>query len=89
MALTAVFDIGNTGGGACGHFPADLDFTPGPTVSERYTLTEIDEAVSTEERRIFARILLKMARQQNPTATLGQLRTAIEAKTWDFTVTVA
>lgn len=87
MALTARFTFTPACAGG-NHWDASLDFTPGPTVTVAVNKAVITEPVTAEDREQFARILLKAARAQNPTATAAQLKTAVEAKVWDLTVVV-
>lgn len=85
MALTAHFTIGAACDGGR-HFTASLDFTPGPTVTIPADRDLMAAAITVEERETFVRLLLKMAVMQLQGQTPAQMKAAVEAKVYDFTV---
>ena len=85
MALTAQFTIGSPCGGDA-HFTVTLAFTPGPTLTFPITKPDVAAPLTAEERAAFVRVLLKIARLQMMGSTVAQIKAAVEAKIWDFTV---
>ena len=86
MALTAQFSFGAPCAGD-NHIPVTLVVTPGADVSFTVTKAEINVPLTSEDKETFARLLLRAYRAQLSGSTAAQIKTAVEAKTLDLTVT--
>lgn len=83
LSLTITFGAPCAGGN---HFIATVTLTPGGARSFEFTRADLAEAVTPEERDTFARLLLRAYGAQLAGQTLLQMKTAIEAKTLNLTV---
>lgn len=87
MALTGQFSIGAPCAGD-NHFPVTLVVTPGADVGPfSMSKQEAKTAPSLDEREVFARLLLRFSVAQMAGSTAAQIKTAVEATLFNFTVT--
>lgn len=86
MALTGQFAVVAVCPGD-GHFTITLAVTPGADVTFTTTKVEAKTPLTVEDKEVFARLLLRASvGQMAAEATGAQIKTAIEAKVFDFTV---
>jgi hypothetical protein len=86
MALTLTFAVGAPCAGD-GHFTVTVDPTPGAPVVVTRDKATYRRALDDEERGQFAEYLVRLLVQQLAGSSAAAIKTAIEAKTVDLTVT--
>lgn len=86
MALTLAFAIGSPCAGD-GHFTVTVNPTPGASVVLTRDKATYRRALTVEERVQFAEYLVRLLVQQLAGNTAAAIKTAIEAKVVDLSVT--
>lgn len=85
MPLSLNFQIG-TPCSAGTHAPVTVVVTPGTDYDTYFDKDELLQPITDEEKRIVARILLKLMINQISNGTNAQIKSAIEAKTINLSV---